>query len=1297
MSEHDAQRDSSPPPGGFLGKVIAFSLREKFVVIALFLMSVAWGIYVAPFDWRIPGVNRSPVPVDAIPNIGENQQIVFSSWPGRSPRDVEDQISYPLTVALMGLPKIKTVRSTSMFGFSIIYVIFEDAADFYWTRSRILEKLNSLPENALPAGVKPTLGPDATALGQIYWYTLEGRDGDGQPTGGWDLDELRSIQDWTVRYALLSAKGVSEVASVGGFVKEYQIDVDPDAMRAHGVTLDQVAMATRMSNQEVGARTLEINNVEYVIRGLGYVKSVEDLENSVVVVRDHVPIYLKNVARVHLGPAQRRGILDKGGAEAVGGVVVARYGENPLRVIQNVKEKIAEIGPSLPTKTLPDGTVSHVTIVPFYDRTGLIHETLGTLDSALFQEILITVLVILVMIRHFRVSMIISGLLPVAVLLCFIMMKRFDVTANIVALSGIAIAIGTIVDMGIVMCENIVKHLDRADDDANPLIVVRDGAAEVSGAIMTAATTTIISFLPVFTLQYSEGKLFRPLAFTKTFTLIASVVVVMTIIPILSHLFLAKKYRRSSLSAVWIVTAVGGVAAGFLLYWKIAAVMIAFSAYKLFAHRLPRKIKTYVHVASYILVLLFIAQVLTSHWMPLGFRRSFVFNAVAVVVPVSLLLGFFALYQKLYPRLLKLCLDFKVLFLVAPVIIVAVGALGWRGVTPLTGSLPESARNTALVKWLEDLFPGLGSEFMPSLDEGSFLLMPTTMPHASLGEIKDILEKQDMAINAISEVISAVGKAGRAETPLDPAPLSMIETVINYHPEFLSDENGRPKRFKVEPDKNDFVRGVDGEKLLAPDGAPYKVRGTFARDENGNLIEDPDGAVFRLWRPRLDPKLNPGREPWKGVQSPDDIWELIVNAADVPGVTSAPKLQPIETRIVMLQSGMRAPMGVKIQGPSLEAIEAAALAIESELRKVPSIRPKTVVAERIVGKPYLEIVVDREKIARYGIMLQKVLDTIEVGVGGKPLTQTVEGRERYPVRVRYQRERRNSVEALRKILVPTSDGEQIPLGQLAEIKYREGPRSIKGENSFLTGYVFFDKKSGEAETDVVEDAKRHLRDRLADGGLKLPENVSYAFAGNYENQLRAARRLALVIPLCLLVIAILLYLQFRSLVTGLLVFSGVAVAWGGGFILLWLYGKPWFLDVSLLGVSARELFQVGPLNLSVAVWVGFLALFGIATDDGVVMATYITERLKADRIDSVADLKNSIIEAGKLRIRPCLMTTATTLLALLPILTSTGRGSDVMVPMAVPVFGGMMFEIVTTLVVPVLFCAVERLRRPNLS
>ena len=1148
---------------GLLSKLVGFCLGNRLLVVMLILAVIGWGVAVAPFDWQLGPVPRSPVPVDAIPDIGENQQIVFTKWPGRSPQDVQDQITYPLTVSLLGIPGVKTIRSNSMFGFSSIYIIFNEDVEFYWSRARIVEKLNSLPSGTVPTGVNPALGPDATALGQVFWYTLEGYDSQGKPTGGWDLHELRSIQDWTVRYALQSAEGVAEVASVGGFVKEYQVDVDPDAMRAAGVNLTQVFAAVRASNVDVGARTIEVNRVEYVIRGIGFIKNLSDIENTVIRVSDNVPILIKDIAKVGLGPALRRGALDKEGAEAVGGVVVVRFGDNPLKVIKNVKDKIAEISPGLPKKQLPDGTVSQVKIVPFYDRTGLIYETLGTLNRALTEEILVTVIVIMVLLRQIRSSILVSGLLPLAVLMCFIAMKVFGVDANIVALSGIAIAIGTMVDMGIVVCENIVNHLHDADQQQSRLKVIYDAVTEVSSAVLTAIATTIVGFLPVFTMTGAEGKLFKPLAYTKTFALLASVIIALTVIPPLAYLMYKKGKTNTKERSI-----------------------------KIGKFNLP----------SEFIIAIVVAIVLAKYWLPLGPDRGFLLNLIFVVILIGLILFGVSLLKKNYERMLIWCLEHKLKFLSAPLILLICGTFIWRG---------------------------MGKEFMPSLDEGSFLYMPTTMPHASIGEAIDVLAKLDTAIKSIPEVETVVGKIGRVESPLDPAPISMIETVINYKSKYKTDKNGR-------------------------------------------IVTDENGKAIRQWRDHI--------------KTPDDIWNEIVKAAQLPGTTSAPKLQPIETRLIMLQTGMRAPMGIKIKGPDLETIEKVGFEIEKLLKEVPSVEASSVFADRIVAKPYIEIHIDRTEIARYGIRLADVQNIIEIAIGGKPITTTVEGRERYPVRVRYSRELRDQLETLPKIFVPAPSGVQIPLEQIAEIKYVQGPQVIKSEDTFLVGYVLFDSKPGYAEVDVVEDCQEYLQEKNETGQFNLPGGVSYSFTGTYENQVRAQKTLMVVVPVALFIIFMILYFQFKSVSITFIVFSGIFVAWAGGFVLLWLYGQDWFLNFSLFGVNFRELFNIHQYNLSVAVWVGFLALFGIASDNGVIFATYLNQRFDRDKPDSIQAVRQATIAAAKRRVRPALMTSATTILALIPVLTSTGRGSDIMVPMAIPSFGGMLLAVVSIFLVPVLYC-----------
>jgi Cu(I)/Ag(I) efflux system membrane protein CusA/SilA len=1290
---NEIPKDQLPSNTNLIDRIIRFCLENKLVVFLITLLFVGWGVMVAPFDWDLGGLPRNPVPVDAIPDIGENQQIVFTEWMGRSPQDVEDQISYPLTVALLGVPGVRTIRSYSFFGFSSIYIIFEDEIDFYWSRSRVLEKLSSLPTGTLPEGVQPALGPDATALGQIFWYTLEGQDEEGNPTGGWDLHELRTIQDWYVRYAFLSAKGISEVASVGGFVQEYQIDVDPDAMRAYKIKLDEVFMAVKLSNIDVGARSIEVNKVEYFIRGLGFIKSLQDIEYTAIKVTDNVPIYVKDIARVTLGPALRRGALDKEGAEVVGGVTVVRYGYNPLAAIKNLKKKIDEITPGLPRKTLPDGTISQVKIVPFYDRSGLIYETLGTLNNALTDEILVTIIVILVMVMHLSSSLLISGLLPLAVLMCFVAMKTFGVDANIVALSGIAIAIGTIVDMGIVVCENILKHLDTADPKEDRLEVIFRATSEVGSAVLTAIATTIVSFLPVFTMEAAEGKLFKPLAFTKTFALIASVVVALTIIPPFAHILFTGKIRGE-----WIKRIINGaivilgVVIAFLITWWAGMLITLIGAYRICEGFIPKHIKRWVPWAVNGLAVFVVAILLSEHWLPLGPEKGLILNFIFVIILICGLLVLFYLFMHRYGRLLRWCLDNKVAFLSVPLIITFFGLVVWLGFDSFFGWLPTVVRSSGPVSYVAHKFPGLGKEFMPPLDEGSYLYMPTTMPHASIGEALDVLQKQDMSLQDIPEVESVVGKLGRVESPLDPAPISMIETVINYKPEYIVDRSGRRMRFSFSSDDNDFFRGENGTPLIAPDGKPYKVPGQFVRDDEGRLIPDDEGRPFRLWRTPLDPDLNDGREPWEGIKKPDDIWDTIVKAAEIPGTTSAPKLQPIAARIVMLQSGMRAPMGVKVKGPTLDAIEKVGLQIERYLKEVPSVEPAVVIADRIIGKPYLEIDIDRRAIARYGVKIRQLQDVIEVAIGGKRITTTVEGRERFPVRVRYMRELRDSIESLGRILVPAPDGAQIPLTQLAEIKYIRGPQVIKSEDTFLVGYVLFDMKPGFAEVNVVEQARDYLNHKIESGEFQIPAGVSFTFAGSYENQVRSEKKLMVVLPLALVIIFILIYFQFKSTLTTALVFSGIVVCWAGGFIMIWFYGQPWFLNFSIFGTDMRELFQVHPFNLSVAVWVGFLALFGIATDNGVIMATYLKQIFFRRTPSSVKDIREATIEAGERRVRPCLMTTATTILALIPVLTSTGRGSDVMVPMAIPSFGGMTINIITLFLVPVLYCAIKEFK-----
>lgn len=1257
-----------------LNKTIKFFLENKLVTFLALILFLAWGIVTSPFDWKTGFLPRDPVPVDAIPDLGENQQIVYTEWPGRSPQDIEDQITYPLTTALLGIPGVKTIRSNSIFGLSSIYIIFDEDREFYWTRTRILEKLNSLPPGTLPGEVTPALGPDATALGQVFWYTLEGRDKNGNPAGGWDPQELRTIQDFYVRYGLTSAKGVAEVASVGGFVKEYQVDIDPNAMKAYGVNVAQIMNAVKKSNRDIGARTIEFNRTEYLVRALGYIKSLKDLEESVVAVHDNVPVLLKDVAKINFGPATRRGGLDKGGAEAVGGVVVARYGANPMEVIKNVKEEIKKISTGLPSKTLDDGTVSKVTIVPFYDRTGLIKETLGTLESALSHEILISIIVVMILVFNLRASLLISSLLPLGVLITFIVMRQFGVDANIVALSGIAIAIGVMADVGIVFTENIIRHLDMPENKGargrKLLEVIYAATIEVASAIMTALATTIVSFLPVFAMQAAEGKLFRPLAFTKTFALLASLLIGIMFIPAFAHLIFNINFDKKRVRRIWNFTLIA-LGLYFILSsgaW-LAVVLILYGINNLLEPRWPEEKRKYVNRINIAMTLLVVVWLLAEEWMPLGAQNSEFVNFLFVAVIVAIVLGALMYIVHSYARILKWVLNNKWKFLMIPAFVFLFGMMVWQGFDKIFGFVPAglekigwNLRQTGSWQAMTKVFPGIGKEFMPALDEGSFLLMPTTMPHSGVEENLEVIKLLDQQVNSIPEVENVVGKWGRVASALDPAPISMYENVINYKSEYMLDEYGHRERFKTDKDENFILR--DGT-TYNPETDPYRV---VTYDE---LIPDKKGEYFRQWRPEI--------------KTPDDIWKEIIKKSSIPGLTSAPKLQPIQTRLIMLQTGMRAPMGIKVYGPDLKTIEQVGYDLERFLKEVPGIEPASVFADRVVGKPYLELKIKRRALARYGLTIDDLQKYLSSAIGGMTLTYTVEGRERFPVRVRYAREYRDNPEDLKSILIPTPTGVQVPLGELAEVTYTPGPQLIKSEDTFLVGYVIFDKKSDRAEVDVVEEAQRYLQEKIDNGEFQIPPGVNYLFTGNYENQIRATKRLMLVVPISLIVIFLILYFQFKNVVTSTMVFTGIFVAFAGGFIMLWLYGQDWFLNFSVAGMNMRELFQMHTINLSVAVWVGFIALFGIATDDGVIMGTYLMQVFEKEKPATVSEVRESVLHAGSKRVRPAMMTAAVAIIALIPVLTSVGKGSDIMVPMAIPAFGGMTIQVMTMFVVPVLY------------
>ena len=1223
-----------------LNKIIRYFLENRVITILILVLVVIWGLSTSPFNWHGGIIPRNPIPVDAIPDIGDNQQIVATEWMGRSPKDIQDQITYPLTASLLGIPGVKSIRSSSMFGMSFIYIIFDDNIEFYWSRSRILEKLNSLPPGTLPEGVQPALGPDATALGQIYWYTLEGRDpATGKPTGGWNAEELRTLQDYYVKYSLSAAEGVSEVASAGGFVKEYQVELNPEAMRAFNVSVMDIMSAIKKSNLDIGAETMEINKVEYLIRGLGYIKNVSDLEKAVVTVRDGVPVRISDIAFVNIGPGTRRGGLDKEGVEAVGGVVIARYGSNPLEVINNVKDKIKEMAPGLPQKTLQDGTVSKVTVVPFYDRTGLIKETIGTLETSLSHEILICIIVIIVLVLNLRASVVIASMLPIAVLSTFIIMRYTGIAANIVALSGIAIAIGVMVDVGVVFVESIIRYMEMPENKGirkgkAMVNLIYKAVSEVSGAIATAMITTIVSFLPVFAMEAQEGKMFSPLAYTKTYALASAFVLGLILLPTLSYILFSVRIDSKPIRKIlnYILVAAGLLLS--VLYGSIPALgLTAVGLNNLLAHRWKKPgTGNYINIGIALAVATYF---LAEEWLPMGPQKGIFINLLFVAGCIATILSLLWLLVIYYERILRWCLDNRWKFMLLPAVTILFGILIWKRI---------------------------GQEFMPSLNEGSFLLMPTSMPHTGIEQNLDYIEALDKRLAAIPEVETAIGKWGRVNSALDPAPAQMFENTINYRPEYILNEDGKRERFKV---------NRKGEYVLKS-GGTYNPADGFRLIPADSLIPDRKGDYFRQWRPEI--------------KNTNDIWQQIVNITHLPGLTSAPKLQPIEARLVMLSTGMRAPMGLKIYGPDLETIEQSGKAIEQALKDVPSVIPSSVFYDRAVGAPYLEIKLNRDNMARYGVNVEDLQEILSAAVGGMILTKTVEGRERFPVRLRYARELRDNPETLSMLLVPTSTGAQIPLKELADIEYARGAQMIQSENTFLVGYVIFDKKQGKAEVDVVKEATKVIEDKIRNGELELAKGVSYKFAGNYEQQERATARLMIVVPLALLIVLLVLYFQFKTITASLIHFSGVFVAFAGGFILLWLYGQDWFMNFSLAGVNMRDLFQMHTINLSVAVWVGFIALFGVATDDGVLMGTYIHHVFLEKNPQTKHDIREAVVTAGLKRVRPAAMTTATTLIALLPVLTSTGKGADIMVPMAIPTFGGMLIQSMTMFVVPVFQC-----------
>jgi Cu(I)/Ag(I) efflux system membrane protein CusA/SilA len=1078
-------------------RIIDFCARNRFIVFVAYLLVVGAGI------WAV-----GTTPLDAIPDLSENQVIVFTEWMGRSPKLVEDQITFPLVTALQGVPEVRAIRAQSMFGMSFIYIIFEGETDLYWARSRVLEKL-SVVQAALPQGAKMQLGPDGTGVGHVFWYTLE---------GSYDLGTLRAIQDWYVKLHLQGVQGVAEVASVGGYVRQYQVDVDPDKMKGYSITLADIRNAVMRANNDVGGKILEVSDAEMFVRGQGYVQSERDIENIVVKSSSGMPVYVKNIGMVQLGGDIRRGSLEKNGTgQVVGGIVVARYGENAKDVIDRVKQKIDELTPGLP---------SGVHIKTAYDRSDLIIASIATLKNALMEEAIVVSVVVFLFLLHVRSVIRVIIEIPIAVLIAFITMKVGGITSNIMSLGGIAIAIGVIVDASIVLVENAYRNVAEAQERKGTLTredfieISILSAKQVGPSIFFAVAIMVVSFLPVFLLEGQEGKLFRPLAFTKTFVLAGSAIIAITLVPMLMTLLTRGKFRSQERNPITRVL-----------------------------NRLYAPI---------------------IHWVLKHRKTTIALNVLALVMTVPLIMN-------------------------------------------------------------------IGSEFMPPLDEGSLLFMPVTLPSASITEVNRIMQVQDAIIKSVPEVETVLGKAGRAETSTDPAPVSMIESIILLKP--------KPQ-----------------------------------------------------WRPGI---------------TKDDIISELDARLQIPGVRNG-WTQPIINRINMLSTGVRTDLGVKFFGTNLDTLEQLAVECERILRRIPG--AADIYAERTQGGLFLDITINREAVARYGINIGDVQDVIETAIGGENIGTVLQARQRFPMRVRYAREVRDNIDALRNLLVPlmrsasagsiamdnsgvgnqtsamgstsmptdeattlspiqnppsaigqVSSGKYIPLGQLATIEMVPGPPMIGSENAQLRSIVFLNVR-GRDMGSFVGEAKEALSKELT-----LPQGYSVQWSGQWENQMRAKQRLQIMMPIVFLIIYLMLYFTTRDFLEAGVVMLSVPFALVGGVYLIYLLGY----------------------NFSVAVWIGFIALYGVAVQTGVVMVVYLHEaldrRLHAHAEGrrgpiTVQDIYDATVDGAVLRLRPKVMTVSTTLIGLLPLMWSTGVGSDVMRPIAAPMIGGLITSTIHVLVVtPILF------------
>lgn len=1138
-------------------KVIEWSIHNKFMVILATVFVILGGAM---------AITR--MPVDAIPDLSDVQVIIYTEYPGQAPQVVEDQVTYPLTTAMLAVPYAKVVRGYSFFGYSFVYIIFEDGTDLYWARSRVLEYLNFVA-GRLPRGVTPSLGPDGTGVGWVYEYVLK------DTTGTHDLQELRSIQDWYLRYELTAVAGVSEVASVGGFVKQYQVEVDPNKLLAYNLPIQKVRMAIQRSNSDVGGKLVEMGETEFMVRGRGYIQGVEDLEQvSLGVDAYGAPILLKNVAHVQVGPELRRGIVEWGGeGETVGGIVVMRFGENALEVIHNVQNKLREL-----EKGLPEGVV----IETAYDRSGLIHRAVETLREKLVEEMVVVALICVIFLLHFRSAFVAIFTLPVGILMALLTMYLAGINANIMSLGGIAIAIGVMVDASVVLVENAHKHLEREKGRKPHLQIMMEASKEVGPALFYSLLIITVSFLPVFALEEQSGRMFKPLAYTKTFAMAASSILAITIIPVLMTFFIREETfspETTRKRRFW--TWVGAVAGPPLLVFLGGLSGLPLPDWALVAA---------LAVSAFAAVCLVPQKMLSEARNPLS--RFFIWIYLPIIRAV----------------------------------------LHWRKTTVLL------AIAVVVATWFP--FTRLGNEFMPPLNEGDLLYMPTTLPGLSITKAKEILQQTDKIIQSFPEVHHTLGKIGRAETATDPAPLSMIETTIMLRPQVTYEELRVERWFSGWP-------------------------GWMKKPLTWFWPEVEQGDVVHEWRKK---EVDRFFSRWPGwIKTPFAwIWpeeryitieELVddLNAAiRFPGLTNAWTM-PIKTRIDMLSTGIKTPVGIKLMGPDLQTLSDLGAQIEAVARDIPG--TLSAYSERVTGGNYLDFEIDRRQIARYGLTVGDVQDVIMTAIGGMNVTYTVEGLERYPVNLRYSRELRDDIEQLRRVLVPTPTGAQVPLEHLAELTIKKGPPGIKSENARRTAWIYVDL-TGVDVGSYVERAKTIIHREV-----DFPPGYSIVWSGQYEYMEKARRTLNVIVPVTLLIIFLLLYVHFHSVAEATLVMASLPFA---------LVGGVWLLHVL-------------DYNNSVAVVVGFIALAGLAAETGVVMLVYLdgafARRKTHGLMRTTGDLRASIIEGAVDRVRPKLMTVATTLIGLMPIMYATGTGAETMKRIAAPMVGGLISSTVLTLLI----------------